>query len=907
MSTGPTRSRTDYLLSSCVNVVCLAILFLAVPATAESEAEDTESALPSLPQRYQRWYEEVDLLLSDAEREVFLSIREDYQRDHFIRRFWKARDPYLRTARNEFHESWQLRVEQARKLYQDLRNDERAKAMLTVGVPSRRRPIFCTDVLKPLEIWEYDEGSDRIRGYFTLVFIGFPSSRGRHALWQPSDGLRRLVDASGFVTAGDAQIARSIAQGCTHGDTVLSALAQSLSIAQAEERIALLPQPGDEWVLTFSSRSTDLPDNAEPLEGSLELSFPGRNQSRTVVQGLVKVPRSGLALAEVGEHRSYNLILDGEVLRKGELFDRFRYRFHFPAEDGSEQQPAAEFPVVVQRYLRPGSYELILKVEDTESKRVFRDQRTLEVPRVERRQQLAAAQIPPPGVAAAVNGVPSSSRSGLGAPALSLTATSSLSSPPTSLPSPLPRDDRTLPSIDDPFAEANASISTGDYSIKILALPDILTIGRLRVEARARGDGIEKVAFSLNGRPVMRKTRPPYSVEINLGDKPRTHVLRATALGAGGKELAVDEVLVNSGPHRFSVRLLEPQRGKRYSESVRAHVEVDVPEGEKLERVELFLNETPVATLYQPPFEQPILLTEGEATTYVRAVAYLEGGNSTEDVRFINAPDYIDEVDIQFVELYTTVVDKRGNFIEDLQIEDLEVFEDEISQSVRRFESMRDLPIRAGLVIDTSTSMMSQLRQVKKAAYRFFEQVLSARDRAALITFNDEPRLAVRFTNDREILAGGLAELTAEGETALYDTIIFSLHYFAGLKGKRAIVVLTDGEDSNSTYTYDEAIEFARRTGVAIYVVGLGLPSRDNDIRLKMQRLTMETGGELYLIDSVGHLERVYDEIQQELRSQYLIAYQSSQQSLDDEFREVEVRMLRKGLEAKTIRGYFPR
>ena len=839
-------------------------------AVAADATEPAEAPAEPLPPAYQRWLEEVDLLLTDAEREVFLAIRENYQRDLFIRRFWKVRDPYLRTARNEFQESWQLRVAQARQLYQDLRNDERAKMMLTVGVPARRRPIFCTDVLKPLEIWEYDEGADRIRGYFALVFIGFPSGRGRHDLWQPSDGLRKLVDSVGFVTVGDAVIAQRISQQCTHGDVVLAALSQSLSLERAGEQIDLLPRPGDEWVYTFSSRSTDLPEGAGLLDGTLEISFPGRNQSRTVVQGLVTVPKADLTLAAVGEHRSYNLVVDGEILRKGELFDRFRYRFNFPAGDGPAQRPAADLPLVVQRYLRPGSYELILKVEDAESRRVFRDERTLEVPRVEPRQAAAA--------------VPSPVRADVAASPLAA-----------------------APPANDPFAEANASISTGDHTIKILALPDILTVGRLRVEARARGDGIDKVAFSLNGRPVMRKSRPPYSVELNLGDKPRTHVLRATALDAGGNDLAVDEVLVNSGPHRFAVRLLEPQRGKIYRESVRAHVEVDVPEGETLDRVELYLNETPVATLYQAPFEQPILLTEGEAMTYVRAVAYLEGGNSTEEVRVINAPDYVDELDVQFVELYTTVVDRRGDFIEDLKLEELEVFEDGIQQHVRRFESMRDLPIRAGLVIDTSLSMLSQLRQVKKAAYRFFEQVLSARDRAALITFADEPRLAVRFTSDQEILAGGLAELAAEGETALYDTIIFSLHYFAGLKGKRAVVVLTDGEDSHSTYSYDEAIEFARRTGVAIYVVGLGLPSRDNDIRQKMQRLTSETGGELYLIDNVGHLERVYDEIQHELRSQYLIAYQSSQQSVGDEFREVEVRMLRKGLEAKTIRGYFPR
>jgi VWFA-related protein len=313
-----------------------------------------------------------------------------------------------------------------------------------------------------------------------------------------------------------------------------------------------------------------------------------------------------------------------------------------------------------------------------------------------------------------------------------------------------------------------------------------------------------------------------------------------------------------------------------------------------------------VATLYQPPFEQPILLSEGEAMTYVRAVAYLEGGNSTEEVRVINAPDYVDELDVQFVELYTTVVDRRGDFIEDLKLDELAVFEDGAEQQVRRFESMRDLPIRAGLVIDTSLSMLSQLRQVKKAAYRFFEQVLSARDRAALITFADEPRLAVRFTSDQEILAGGLAELAAEGETALYDTVIFSLHYFAGLKGKRAIIVLTDGEDSMSEYSYEEAVEFARRTGASIYVIGLGLSSSEPEVRAKLAGLTRETGGELFFIESARNLGRVYETLQHDLRSQYLLAYQSSAPSSANEYRKVEIRLKQKGLEAKSLRGYYP-
>ena len=163
----------------------------------------------------------------------------------------------------------------------------------------------------------------------------------------------------------------------------------------------------------------------------------------------------------------------------------------------------------------------------------------------------------------------------------------------------------------------------------------------------------------------------------------------------------------------------------------------------------------------------------------------------------------------------------------------------------------------------------------------------------------------VRFTNSQEVLAGGLTELVAEGETALYDSVIFSLHYFSGLQGKRAIVILTDGEDSNSTYTYSDAIDFARRTGVAIYIVGLNLERQSHDVRSRMRRLASETGGECYFIDSARHLQRVYDSIQEELRSQYLIAYQSSTPG-GTEFREVEVQMHTKGLEAKTIRGYYP-
>ncbi len=835
----------------------------AHPAGSDPEADESTA---SLPPRYQRFIEEVELMMTDAEREVFLGLSEDYQRDHFIRRFWKVRDPFARTARNELQERWQQRAARARELYQDL-SSARARMLLTFGEPSRRKHFSCTELLHSLEVWEYDEGSDRVIGYFTLVFIGrHHRGKGPHSQWQPSQGLSRIISSvRRTFGAEERQMARQIAGQCSRGDDILSALAQALDLSRLSEETPLLPRPNDEWVRTFQARSTDLAAGAESLAGELVLSFPGRHQSRTVVQGVVAVPAAEVEPSVLGDYRSYNLLVDGEVLRKGELFDRFRYRFDFPVGVVGEQ-----IPLVIQRYLRPGGYQLIVKVEDLSSKRVYRESRQVDVPRVEHG---------PPG-------------GGQTAGPQTLPATAAATGA-------APRRFETR------LLEANASISTGDHTIKILALPEVLTVGHIRVNARARGDGIARVAFELNGRPAMRKSRPPYSVELDLGDRPSVHTLRAVALDAEGRTLASDEVLINAGPHRFSVRLLEPQSGKRYSASIRAHAEVEVPEGERLDRVELYLNEDLAATLYQPPFEQPILLRGGAELTYVRAVAYLRGGNTAEDVKIINAPDYIDSLKVQFVELYTTVVDRQGNFVDDLTSEDFSVFEQTARQQIRRFEAMRDLPIRAGLVIDTSLSMMPSLSDVKKAAHRFFESVLTEHDRAALITFNEEPQLVVRFTNNQEVLAGGLTGLVAEGETALYDSVIYSLHYFSGLPGKRAVVILTDGEDSISTYSYADAIDFARRTGVAIYIVGLNLESKGNDVRTRMRRLASETGGECYFIDSARQLERVYDSIQEELRSQYLIAYQSSIES-GDEFREVEIKMHTRDLEAKTIRGYYP-
>ncbi|HJX26938.1 MAG TPA: VWA domain-containing protein, partial [Thermoanaerobaculia bacterium] len=407
--------------------------------------------------------------------------------------------------------------------------------------------------------------------------------------------------------------------------------------------------------------------------------------------------------------------------------------------------------------------------------------------------------------------------------------------------------------------------------------------------------------FALDGKPVLTKKKPPYSVELDLGSLPRPRTLTVSAFDVAGQQIAGDEMLVNSAGHRFRVRLVEPRRGQRYENSLLARTELEVPDGNTLDRVELFLNETRVATLYQAPWTQPIILPKNEVA-YVRAVAYLSDGNSTEDLVFVNSPDYIEQVDVDLVELYTTVLDRGGHPVEGMEAKDFSVTEDGTKQEIVRFEKVTDLPIHATVALDVSASMDKSMDQAQAAALQFMQETIRPKDRAAVVLFNDRPTLTTKFTNDLTALAGGLAGVKAERGTSLYDTIVFSLYYFNGIKGQRTVLLLSDGKDEGSRFTYEDALEYARRAGVTIYTIGLG---EDID-KKKLERISEETGGRFFQVEDASKLSGIYAAIEKELRSQYLIAYQSTNTSGSTEFRSVDLKVSKPGLEPKTMRGYYP-
>lgn len=816
---------------------------LASPELAPSDPASSEAAAPELDADELRWLEEVDWLITEEEKRAFLTLEEPYRRKAFIEEFWAVRDTDPNTHMNELRLTWAERMELARQKF-GVVDDDRVRLYVLNGDPLGR----CLGKSKEFEVWWYD-GSLRTKQEFVVLFFSPGPRRGQpYRIYRPGDFLEP-ASRSRLPSQRVRDLCSDQQAGAAKG------IIDSLRLDGYElllERLMELPEPpSEEWVSTFFSRSTLLPEGAETFDAELSIHYPGRHQQRTVLQGMVTVPHSSLDGSSNADG-SRPFVLTGEVVKEGEIFETFRYRFD-PASVGEEP-----IPLVFQRYLRPGPALLVLAVEDLVGRRFARFERTLEVPHTTR--------------PAGLPGIESSEIYRL-------------------------------------LQEAERATARGERKLRLLPPPGVVHTGMTRFSTLVVGE-LDKATFFLDEQPILTKNRPPYSVELDLGDLPGVHRLRVVGLDDEGAEVASDEILLNPGGQSFRVRVTEPRNDRRYEGSVRAVVDVQVPDGAVLDRLELFLGEEPVATLFQEPFTQPLILPNDQLT-YLRAVAHLADGHTTEDLVFVNAPGGFERVEVQFVELFTGVFDREGRPILGLEADDFAVFEDDRPQTPKRFEWQRDLPIQVALLLDTSASMEDRIVDVGAAARRFVESILRPKDRAAVLAFDHQPRVERRFTNDLDSLASALETLRAEGGTALYDSLAFALHYFHGMKGQRALLLLSDGRDESSAFTLESTREYVERAGVKLYAIGIG-DGIDRPQRKVLSRLADVTGGRAWFIDGTSELDRVYTAIEEELRSQYLLAYQSDSRRDAQQFRLVRVEVLdekgrpRRDVEVRTLSGYYP-
>jgi Ca-activated chloride channel family protein len=865
-------------------------LWLGTPASVR--ADDAKARLAALDPKYRSWLEEVDLLIGKEERRQFLELTKDYQRDGFIHRFWEARNPVPGSARNPWKAQWEARLAAVRGIYGNITED-RARMRLLHGDPADVLATDCGMALWPLELWHYAGGERLPRN----VYLVFYSHGGGYRLWRHADGLGVLIarlssidpvdlgrgGRGGGSTAGltpdqNPELfeiwARDNCGGMSRN--VINAVegTDRLDMGSLLDSLFVPPPPRDaEWLASFRGAATDLPPGAArlpPLPARLEIAFPARDRGRTVVAGLVKVAAADAAAAELEGQRAYNFLLTGEVLQGAELAESFRYRFDLPAV-GLPEEP---LPLAFERTLPAGDYVLVLRVEDLHSHRNFRAEQPLTVPPAAGLPEAGALGVvrEQPAVAAALDAARAEVRVSAGA--------------------------------------ADAAAAGAGAAVRLVPPSGKAQTGAVRLEAEASGGGIRKLTFYLDGKEMLSRVRPPYTIELNLGPVPVTHEVRAAACDAGGRELASDLLVLNPPQQRFAVRLVEPRTGSRHRGEVQVRAELHVPDGASLDRLELFRDDQRVATLYQPPFVQRILVpgpAGSHDASFVRAVAYLADGSTAEDLAVINSRDVVEKLDVRLVELSAAVFDRAGRPVAKLAAGDFEVLDGGERQTLLRCERVRDLPLHLLFAIDTSASMAQSLPQVQQAALAFLRRVLTARDRAALLTFSDSPALRLPFTGDLRLLGGALAGLNAERGTALYDGVVYGLSYVRGVQhGQSALILFTDGADHLSRLRFDEALEFARRAGVPIYAIGARVPRLELADRGRLAKLAEATGGRSFFVESAAELDGVYAQIEDELRSRYLLAYQPTAAPRQGEFRPVEVRVAGAGLRVKSAGGYYP-
>jgi Ca-activated chloride channel family protein len=202
--------------------------------------------------------------------------------------------------------------------------------------------------------------------------------------------------------------------------------------------------------------------------------------------------------------------------------------------------------------------------------------------------------------------------------------------------------------------------------------------------------------------------------------------------------------------------------------------------------------------------------------------------------------------------------------------------------------------------------MKDSFAAVKKAVSGFAEALLRHGDQFFLMTFSFEPSMRLDWSRDTGALEPALERVEPDGGTSLHDAVVRSLEPFRSQRGRKAVVLLTDGDDTSSRTGWDVALRYARTVRTPIFPIGFKISKLDFFVRERLKDLAAETGGDVFFVPATGELADVYGRISEQLRSQYLVSYRSPSTKGPDHFREVAVVVKKEGLTARTISGYFP-
>ena len=406
-----------------------------------------------------------------------------------------------------------------------------------------------------------------------------------------------------------------------------------------------------------------------------------------------------------------------------------------------------------------------------------------------------------------------------------------------------------------------------------------------------------KVTVVVDGQNVADGLLSPYHVEVDFGPTAIQHKITVIARAPNGKRAQWSET-INHGYLPLSLKVKPVDLATRVFEA-----ETTSPKDDPIAAVQLWENGQAVATVSEAPYRFTVpesMMTAG----FVQITARTSSGEEAADFWSAAGGVVSEELQVRTVPIFVSVVDRNGLTHTDVDRSHFRILDEKAEGTIIEFGKAFDQPISIALVLDASASMTYSMKHAAKAAADFVERALKDGDRCSVTAVQDVPRRKQALTSDRAAVAKALEGIEPMGRTALYDGVAAAIRELREEKNRRAIVVLTDGSDTNSSWSYEDVQELAREAAIPIYFIAYEGGEEIARSLDQLRYLAGETGG-FVATATEQNLMAKYNEIEKDLRAQFAILYQVSDLGKSNQYRRIRVMVSSPKLTARTIKGYF--
>ncbi len=263
------------------------------------------------------------------------------------------------------------------------------------------------------------------------------------------------------------------------------------------------------------------------------------------------------------------------------------------------------------------------------------------------------------------------------------------------------------------------------------------------------------------------------------------------------------------------------------------------------------------------------------------------------------------KVDVRLVEVYATVLDNRGTFVDGLKADNFQIMEDGKQQKISIFENDAD-SLSCAILLDTTGSMKEALPRVRNSVVKLIDE-LAPKDSVAIFTFDQQLTVRQDFTTDKDAAKRAVLRTRAQGSTALFDAISETSEELSKRRGKKVMIVFTDGDDNASLLTASGAVAHAQKLGIPLYAIAEGEATHSAELGKVLNELSERTGGVAYRVKKAEDIEQIFETIAMNLKHLYLISYKPNGSRDNAKWRKIDIVV--SGLQNYRLRakqGYFP-